>query len=123
MPSLLGVIAVTAAPGASGPTGGGDGGDGVPSSETRPSQPGPEAKCLLRVFNYLRTADSSDAWLTVSDEGGVVRFEGPLTEDGVEVELPRLQACSKACLHLETASWHRQAQVELNGELVEHVFA
>jgi hypothetical protein len=120
MPSLLGVLAVTTASEPSGPTGGGDG-DDAPASEIRPLET--EPRCLLRVFNGLRLADPAGAWLIVSDDAGVVRFEGPLTEEGVEVDLPLPRLGCKVCLHLETSSWHRQAQVELTGDLVEHVFA
>jgi hypothetical protein len=112
----LGRLSMTASE-SSGSTEGDD--DCAPSSEVRASSP--DCRCLLRVFTCLRAADPAGPWLTVTDDQGVTHYEGPLTDDGVELSLPA-RAAGRVCLHLETASWHRQAQVEINADLVEHVF-
>jgi hypothetical protein len=75
----------------------------------------------LRVFMWLRGREANDAWLTLSDDRGVVHFSGPVPVDGaVEVVLP--PSVDRVRVLLETASWHRQAFVGLHDGLTEHVF-
>lgn len=77
----------------------------------------------LVVDTGLRGADAENAWVTVSDEGGTVFFEGPPSADGcVDVSFEAGPHVRVARVRLETARLHREADVELRNGWTAHRF-
>jgi hypothetical protein len=77
----------------------------------------------LCVATRLRGAEAEASLVTVTDETGAIHFEGPLAADGsVTVSLPPTAAIQRVSVRLETARWHRQADVTLGSGLTEHPF-
>lgn len=96
--------------------------DAGPSSNVRPLESsGP--RCILSIATRLRGSDAEAAQITVTDETGAVRYEGPLGNDGaLAIVLDGVRGPVRVLL--ETARWHRQADVLVDaGRTTEHAFA
>jgi hypothetical protein len=92
-----------------------------PTSEVRNVDP--QASRLV-VDTGLRGADAEAAWVTITDEGGTVHFEGPPSADGcIDVSFEAAPHVRLARVRLETARLHREADVELKGGWTAHRFA
>lgn len=88
-----------------------------PASEVRA-----RAARTLRIVTRLRGEAAASAVVTVTDAVGRVHYEGPLAEDGtVSVALAGSRAEIFRIL-LETARWHRQADVAVGADCAEHSF-
>jgi len=93
-----------------------------PVSEVRPL---PAAGRRLVVDSGLRGRGAEGAWITVSDEAGVVLyFEGTPGADGcVEVSFELSPQVKRVRVLLETARSHRQATVTLGAGWTSHAFS
>jgi hypothetical protein len=77
----------------------------------------------LVVDTGLRAAAAEAAWVTVSDDQGVVYFEGTPSADGcVDVSFEGA-AVERARVLLETGTSHRQAHVTIAEGWNSHAFA
>jgi hypothetical protein len=78
----------------------------------------------LVVDTGLRRAAAEGAWVTISDEAGVVYFEGSPSADGcVDVSLESSPPVEQVRVLVETATQHRQAVVQLAAGWTSHRFA
>lgn len=78
----------------------------------------------LVVDTGLRGEGAEQAWVTVSDEAGVIHFEGTPSADGcVEVSFEGAPAVRSVRVLVETARSHRQAHVMLGDGWTSHAFA
>jgi hypothetical protein len=78
----------------------------------------------LVVDTGLRSGAAEDAWVTVSDEAGVIYFEGTPSADGcVEVSFEDAPGVEGVRVLLETSRSHRQAHVPLGDGWTAHAFA
>lgn len=77
----------------------------------------------LVVDTGLRGAAAEAAWVTISDERGVVHFEGMPSADGcVEIAFEGGVTVARARVLLETPRSHRQAIVDLRDGWNAHAF-
>jgi hypothetical protein len=91
-----------------------------PSSEVRSISP--SARRLV-VDTGLRGKAAEAAWITVTDEAGVIYFDGPPSADGcIDVSFQDAPHVSVARVQLETLTGHRQAQVPLGKGWTAHGF-
>jgi hypothetical protein len=78
----------------------------------------------LVVDTGLRRGAAEQAWVTVSDEAGVIHFEGTPSADGcVEVAFEGAPGVENVRVLLETLTSHRQAEVRLGDGWTSHAFA
>jgi hypothetical protein len=77
----------------------------------------------LVVDTGIRGAAAEQAWVTVTDEAGAVRFEGAPSADGcVEVSFEDAPGVQRVRVLLETARSHRQAEITLRDGWNAHAF-
>jgi hypothetical protein len=78
----------------------------------------------LVVDSGLRGLAAESAWVTVTDEAGVVYFEGTPSADGcIDVSFEGAPAVTIAHVTLETPTGHRTARVPLGKGWTAHAFA
>ena len=93
--------------------------DDEPISEIRPLDP----TRRLVVDTGLRGAAAESAWVTVTDEGGTVHFEGiPSTDGCIEVAFEGGLTVTRVRVLLETPRLHRQAVIDLRDGWNAHAF-
>jgi hypothetical protein len=95
-------------------------GDG-PTSEVRPLDASGRQRKLC-IATRLRGPDAESALVTVTDDTGTVRYEGALRSDGT-VTIVLDGSLGRVRVLVETARWHRQADVIVDAETTEHAFA
>jgi len=78
----------------------------------------------LVVDTGLRRVAAEQAWVTVTDDSGVIHFEGTPSADGcVEVSFEGHPGVASVRVLLETMTSHRQAHVRLADGWTSHAFA